>query len=232
MDMILVIDNYDSFTYNLVQYLRQLEADVNVVRNNAVGIKEIEAMQPAGILISPGPGRPASAGICLAVIRHFSGKIPILGVCLGHQSIAEAFGGEIIHAKRLMHGKTSMVTADGKGVFSGISKPFQAMRYHSLAVSGESLPQCLQVTAVSEDDEIMGIRHTTHCAEGIQFHPESIMTTVGKRLLRNFLKRVDTQKELTAAMEMGQNTSSSSPGLPSCPANRFNRFNQLNRQID
>ncbi|MFH0725259.1 MAG: aminodeoxychorismate/anthranilate synthase component II [Pseudomonadota bacterium] len=194
--MILVIDNYDSFTYNLVQYLRQLEAEVTVVRNNEIDIREITEMQPSGIVISPGPGRPATAGICLAAIRNFSGKIPILGVCLGHQSIAEAFGGQIVHAKRLMHGKTSTVTADGQGVFSGINKPFQAMRYHSLAVSRESLPECLRVTAVSEDDEIMGIRHHSHCTEGIQFHPESIMTTVGKRLLRNFLKEVEIQKEL------------------------------------
>jgi anthranilate synthase component II len=215
MKMILVIDNYDSFTYNLVQYLRQLEADVTVVRNDATDIQAIEQMRPSGILISPGPGRPASAGICLNVIRHFSGKTPILGVCLGHQSIAEAFGGTIIHAKRLMHGKTSVVTADGQGVFSGINKPFQAMRYHSLAVCGESLPKCLRVTAVSEDNEIMGIRHESHCTEGIQFHPESIMTTVGKRLLRNFLKQVDAEREGTSAEKANPSASSRPPGQPS-----------------
>lgn len=220
--MILVIDNYDSFTYNLVQYLRQLEVEVNIVRNDAVDIEEIEALRPSGILISPGPGRPGSAGICLAVIRHFSGKLPILGVCLGHQSIAEAFGGKIIHARRLMHGKTSVVTADGQGIFSGINKPFQAMRYHSLAVCGESLPKCLLVTAVSEDNEIMGIRHDSHCTEGIQFHPESIMTTVGKRLLRNFVKQIDAPKEVTPAME-GQPVSA--PHTPGRASNRINRFN-------
>lgn len=220
--MILVIDNYDSFTYNLVQYLRQLEAAVTVVRNDATDIEAIERMRPSGILISPGPGRPGSAGICLATIRHFSGKIPILGVCLGHQSIAEAFGGNIIHAKRLMHGKTSVVTADGQGVFSGINKPFQAMRYHSLAVCGETLPNCLLVTAVSEDNEIMGIRHEHHCTEGIQFHPESIMTTVGKRLLRNFLKQVDSHKEMTRTVEVEPVAPPRTPGRPSYRLNRFN----------
>lgn len=191
--MIIVIDNYDSFTYNLVQYLRQLGAAVDVVRNDAVTIDKLEAMAPAGILISPGPGRPRTAGISVAAIKHFSGKIPILGVCLGHQSIAEAFGGDIIHAKRLMHGKTSTVTSDGQGVFAGLKKPFQAMRYHSLAVSPETLPGCLTISAESEDHEIMGLRHATHTTEGIQFHPESIMTQVGKRLLRNYLKQVDAR---------------------------------------
>lgn len=220
--MILVIDNYDSFTYNLVQYLRQLDAEVTVIRNDTAGIKEIEAMEPSGIVISPGPGRPASAGICMAAIRHFSGKIPILGVCLGHQSIAEAFGGEIVHAKRLMHGKTSMVTADGKGVFQGINKPFQAMRYHSLAVSAESLPKCLMVTALSDDNEIMGIRHLDHRTEGIQFHPESIMTSVGKRLLRNFLKQVSLSTESPA--EPVPETSHRSNG--------FSLFSQSTRVLD
>jgi anthranilate synthase/aminodeoxychorismate synthase-like glutamine amidotransferase len=186
-----MIDNYDSFTYNLVQYLRQLGAQVEVIRNDAVTLEEVCAMRPAGIVISPGPGRPDTAGISLSLIGHFSGKLPILGVCLGHQSIAEAFGGDVIHAKRLMHGKTSEITADGQGVFAGINKPFQAMRYHSLAVSRETLPDCLTVTAESEDGEIMGLRHTSHRTEGIQFHPESIMTAVGKRLLRNFLKMVE-----------------------------------------
>ncbi len=188
--MILMIDNYDSFTYNLVQYLRQIGEDVRVARNDAITVGEIQTLSPAAIVISPGPGRPASAGISLDVIAKFSGHIPILGVCLGHQSIAHAFGGAVIAAKRLMHGKTSEITGDGKGIFTGIQKAFQAMRYHSLAVERESLPECLTVTATSEDGEIMGLRHRTHPTEGIQFHPESIMTPVGKRLLRNFLKMI------------------------------------------
>jgi len=188
--MIVMIDNYDSFTYNLVQYLRQLGAEVAVYRNAALTLDELSAMNPAGIVISPGPGRPESAGISIPTILEFSGKLPLLGVCLGHQSIAKAFGGSIISAKRLMHGKTSTVTSDGKGVFSGIDKPFQAMRYHSLVADPGDLPECLTVTATSEDGEIMGIRHKEHPTEGIQFHPESIMTQVGKRLLRNFLKQV------------------------------------------
>lgn len=186
--MMLMIDNYDSFTYNLVQYLEQIGVTVNTIRNDALSLADIKELAPQGIVISPGPGRPETAGISLDVIRNLSGKIPILGVCLGHQSIAEAFGGKIISAQRLMHGKTSTITADGKGIFSGIGKPFQAMRYHSLAVEKETLPDCLVVTAESEDGEIMGLRHQTHCTEGIQFHPESIMTPVGKRLLRNFVK--------------------------------------------
>ncbi len=190
--MILMIDNYDSFTYNLVQYLRQIGEDVVVKRNDAVTVDEIAAMAPQAIVISPGPGRPNSAGVSLDAIRRFSGKIPILGVCLGHQSIAHAFGGKVIAAKRLMHGKTSAITTDGKGVFAGIKQPFQAMRYHSLAVEKESLPDCLAVSATAEDGEIMGLRHRTHISEGIQFHPESIMTPVGKRLLRNFLKMIPT----------------------------------------
>jgi anthranilate synthase/aminodeoxychorismate synthase-like glutamine amidotransferase len=188
--MIVMIDNYDSFTYNLVQYLRQLGAEVSVFRNDALTLPELTAMNPAGIVISPGPGRPDSAGISIPAILEFSGKVPLLGVCLGHQAIAKAFGGSIISAKRLMHGKTSTVTSDGKGVFSGIDKPFQAMRYHSLVADPEDLPECLEVTATSEDGEIMGIRHLEHPTEGIQFHPESIMTQVGKRLLRNYLKQV------------------------------------------
>ena len=186
--MIVMIDNFDSFTYNLVQYLRELESPVTVFRNNAVSVSELEALHPSGIVISPGPGRPESAGVTLEVLKQFSGKIPILGVCLGHQSIAAAFGGEVVPAKRLMHGKTSQITADGETVYKGIRSPFQAMRYHSLAVSKASLPQCLYVTSEAEDGEIMGIRHKTHSTEGIQFHPESIMTPVGKRLLRNFLQ--------------------------------------------
>ena len=186
--MILMIDNFDSFTYNLVQYLRQLGADVQVVRNNAVSVEAIDAMAPAGIVISPGPGRPQAAGISMEVVRRFSGRIPILGICLGHQAIAAAFGGRIGSARHLMHGKTSTISADGEGVFRGVKSPFKAMRYHSLAVVGDSLPACLKITAGAEDGEIMGIRHREHPTEGLQFHPESIMTTIGKRLLRNFIK--------------------------------------------
>jgi len=186
--MIVMIDNYDSFTYNLVQYLRQLGAQVTVYRNDAVGIPDLTKMNPAGIVVSPGPGRPGAAGISMDAIRHFSGSIPILGVCLGHQAIAEAFGGKIISAKCLMHGKTSMIHADGKMLYNGINNPFQAMRYHSLAVERDTLPDCLMVSAQTDDGEIMGLRHRSHPTEGIQFHPESIMTPTGKRLLRNFLK--------------------------------------------
>ncbi len=185
--MIAVIDNYDSFTYNLVQYLQMLGADVRVVRNDAVSVDEVGGWSPDGIVISPGPCRPEDAGISIALIRTFSGRIPILGVCLGHQAIAAAFGGGVVRAKRLMHGKVSTITADGKTIYQGVQSPFQAMRYHSLAVSREGLPECLEVTAEAEDTEVMGIRHREHLTEGIQFHPESIMTPVGKRLLRNFL---------------------------------------------
>lgn len=186
--MIVIIDNYDSFTYNLVQYFRQLDAEVRIFRNDAISIQKITDLNPNGIVISPGPGRPDSAGISLAVIQSFSGRIPIFGVCLGHQTIAAAFGGQIVAAGRLMHGKTSTITADGKNLFQGINKPFQAMRYHSLAVSQENFPDDLEISARSEDGEIMGLRHRRHCTEGVQFHPESIMTPLGKRLLRNFLK--------------------------------------------
>ena len=186
--MILMIDNFDSFTYNLVQYLRQLGAEVQVARNNALTVDAVAQLAPEAIVVSPGPGQPQSAGISMDTIRTFSGRIPIIGICLGHQAIAAAFGSNIIAARQLMHGKTSTVTADGQAVYRGITKPFKAMRYHSLAVERASLPDCLTVTAESEDGEIMGIRHRTHMTEGLQFHPESIMTTVGKRLLRNFLR--------------------------------------------
>jgi anthranilate synthase/aminodeoxychorismate synthase-like glutamine amidotransferase len=186
--MLVMIDNYDSFTYNLVQYLEEMGEPVKVFRNDAVTVDRLADLDPAGIVISPGPGRPESAGISLSVIERFSGKIPILGVCLGHQAIGMAFGGRVVSAQRLMHGKTSTVTTDGKGLYNGIKKPFQAMRYHSLAVSRDGLPSCLTVVSESEDGEIMGLRHEDHPTEGIQFHPESIMTPVGKRLLRNFLK--------------------------------------------
>ena len=185
--MIFVIDNYDSFTYNLVQYLKMLGAQTTVARNDAVSLEDLEKQPPDGVVISPGPGRPETAGISLPLVRHFSGRIPILGVCLGHQAIALAFGGKVIGAKRLMHGKTSTIEADGKALYRGVNAAFSAMRYHSLAVEKETLPGCLQITAESEDGEIMGIRHNSHPTEGIQFHPESIMTPVGKRLLRNFL---------------------------------------------
>lgn len=187
--MILMIDNYDSFTYNLVQYLEQMDTSVKVVRNDAVSIADIASWNPEGIVISPGPGRPEASGLSLHVVKHFSGKIPILGVCLGHQAIAIAFGGEVIPAKRLMHGKTSMINSDGKMLYKGLRNPFEAMRYHSLAVSRENFPECLELSSEAEDGEIMGIRHRKHPTEGIQFHPESIMTRVGKRLLRNFLNK-------------------------------------------
>jgi anthranilate synthase/aminodeoxychorismate synthase-like glutamine amidotransferase len=189
--MILMIDNFDSFTYNLVQYLRQLGAEVQVARNNALTIDAIDQLAPEAIVVSPGPGQPQMAGISMEAIHTFSGRIPILGICLGHQAIAATFGGKIIAAKQLMHGKTSTVTADGQAVYRGVKEPFKAMRYHSLAVEPESLPDCLVVTAESEDGEIMGLRHRTHMTEGLQFHPESIMTTIGKRLLRNFLREAN-----------------------------------------
>jgi len=188
--MILMIDNYDSFTYNLYQYLCQLGADIKVVRNDAVDLSDLDTWDIDAIVISPGPGVPETAGISVSVIKHYSGKVPMLGVCLGHQAIGYAFGGKVVSAKRLMHGKTSTITADGKSIFKGIDKPFQAMRYHSLVVSRDGLPDCLEITAESEDGEIMGLRHRSHPTEGIQFHPESIMTPVGKRLLRNFIKNL------------------------------------------
>ncbi|MFZ2446385.1 MAG: aminodeoxychorismate/anthranilate synthase component II [Syntrophobacteraceae bacterium] len=186
--MLFMIDNYDSFTYNLYQYFRMLGAEVEVVRNDAVTTAEIRAAAPSAIVISPGPCRPEDAGVSMQAIREFSGKVPILGICLGHQAIAAAFGGNVVHAKRLMHGKVSTVTTDGKAIYKGIGNPFQAMRYHSLAVSEEGMPDCLEITAHAEDGEIMGIRHRQHLTEGVQFHPESIMTPVGKRLLKNFLE--------------------------------------------
>lgn len=185
--MLYMIDNYDSFTYNLYQYFRMLGADVRVERNDAVSVEEIEKLQPSAIVVSPGPCRPEDAGVSIAAIRKFSGVIPVLGICLGHQAIAAAFGAEVVHAKRLMHGKVSTITADGRAIYAGVSSPFQAMRYHSLAVAEQTLPEYLEVTARSEDGEVMGIRHKHHATEGLQFHPESIMTPVGKRLLRNFL---------------------------------------------
>jgi len=191
--MLFMIDNYDSFTYNLFQYFRMLGAEVEVARNDQVALHDIERLRPSAIVISPGPCRPEDAGVSVAAIKEFSGKIPILGICLGHQAIASAFGGVVVHAKRLMHGKVSTVTSDGKSIYGGISNPFQAMRYHSLAVSPGGLPECLEITAHAEDGEVMGIRHKEHLTEGVQFHPESIMTPVGKRLLKNFLKLANGQ---------------------------------------
>ena len=186
--MLLMIDNYDSFTYNLVQYFGELGEAVHVYRNDAITIKEIAAMKPERIVISPGPCSPAEAGISVAAIKEFAGKIPILGVCLGHQSIGAAFGGEIIHAQKLMHGKTSAIHHQGIGVFRALPNPFAATRYHSLAISRESLPDCLEITAWTEDGEIMGVRHRQHAVEGVQFHPESILSEHGHQLLQNFLK--------------------------------------------
>jgi anthranilate synthase/aminodeoxychorismate synthase-like glutamine amidotransferase len=185
--MVLMIDNYDSFTYNLVQYLGELGADLRVFRNDKITLDDIEALQPERIVISPGPCTPNEAGVSVPLIQRFAGKVPILGVCLGHQSIGQAFGGRIVRAKRLMHGKTSMIRHDGKGVFQNLPNPFEATRYHSLAIERETCPDCLEITAESEDGEIMGVRHKEFLVEGVQFHPESILTTVGKDLLRNFL---------------------------------------------
>jgi anthranilate synthase/aminodeoxychorismate synthase-like glutamine amidotransferase len=186
--MILMIDNYDSFTHNLVQYLMELEEDVAVYRNDAITTDQIAELAPAAIVISPGPGRPESAGVSVETIQRFSGQIPLLGVCLGHQSIGQAFGAKIIHAKAIMHGKTSMVTTDGETIYQGLSNPLEVMRYHSLVIDETTLPKKLIVTARSDDNEVMGIRHAEHPTEGVQFHPESIKTPAGKRMLRNFLK--------------------------------------------
>lgn len=185
--MILLIDNYDSFTYNLVQYLGELGADICVYRNDSISIEEIERLAPQRLLISPGPCTPKEAGISVEALRHFAGQLPVLGVCLGHQSLAFAFGGEIIRADRLMHGKTSMIHHDGKTIFEGLPNPFEATRYHSLIVSRNSLPADFEISAETVEGEIMGIRHTPSGAEGVQFHPESILTTAGKDLLNNFL---------------------------------------------
>ena len=186
--MLLVIDNYDSFTYNLVQYFGELGEDVRVYRNNKISIDQIDALHPSRIVVSPGPCTPKEAGISVVTIQHFAGRIPILGVCLGHQSLAVAFGGEVVRADRLMHGKTSKIHHDGKTVFRQLPNPFEATRYHSLLVNRSALPSCLEVSAETAEGEIMGLRHRSLCIEGVQFHPESILTTSGKDLLRNFLK--------------------------------------------
>ena len=186
--MILVIDNYDSFTYNLVQYLGELGQEVAVYRNDGITLDEITAMQPDHILISPGPCTPNEAGISLALIERFKGEIPILGVCLGHQALGQVFGGDVVRAERLMHGKTSEIIHDGKTIFEGIPSPYTATRYHSLIVKRETLPDCLEISAQTKEGEIMGLRHRSYPVEGVQFHPESIITAHGHQLLTNFLK--------------------------------------------
>lgn len=191
--MLLMIDNYDSFTYNVVQYFAELGADVLVKRNDEITIEEIEALNPSHLVISPGPCTPNEAGISVAAIKHFAGKLPILGVCLGHQSIGQAFGGHIIRAGKVMHGKTSDVYHEDKGVFAGLNNPFIATRYHSLVIDKTTLPDCLEVTAWTQNDdgsmeEIMGVQHKTLCIQGVQFHPESILTQHGHDLFENFLK--------------------------------------------
>jgi anthranilate synthase component 2 len=186
--MLLMIDNYDSFTYNLVQYLGELGEDVKVYRNDEITLAGVEKLKPARIVISPGPCRPNEAGVSVALITEFAGKIPILGVCLGHQAIGQAFGGRIVHAKQLMHGKTSAIHHDGRGVFRGLPDAYTATRYHSLVIERASLPACLEVSAWTDDGEIMGVRHKTLAVEGVQFHPESILTEHGHTLLRNFLQ--------------------------------------------
>ncbi len=185
--MLLMIDNYDSFTYNLVQYLGELGQDPKVYRNDKITIADIEKMKPERIVISPGPCTPKEAGISIEVIKRFAGKIPLLGVCLGHQSIGDAFGGDVIRAPYLMHGKTSMIHHDGKTIFRGLPNPFEATRYHSLIIKRETLPSVLEVSAWTDDGIIMGVRHKEFKVEGVQFHPESILTSAGKDLLRNFL---------------------------------------------
>ena len=185
--MLAMIDNYDSFTYNLVQYFGELGQTVTVFRNDQVSITEIEQLAPQYLVVSPGPCTPSEAGISVAAIAHFAGQIPILGVCLGHQSIAQAFGGNIVHAQQIMHGKTSLITHTGCGVFAGIANPFQATRYHSLVIEKSSLPDCFEITAWTEDGEIMAVKHKQYVLEGVQFHPESIVTEHGHALLENFL---------------------------------------------
>ena len=185
--MILVLDNYDSFTYNIVQYLGELGANIEVRRNDQITTDEIAALSPAKIVVSPGPCTPTEAGVSLETITRFAGHIPIFGVCLGHQAIGQAFGGRVVRAGRLMHGKVSLIHHDGRGVFAGMPQPFTATRYHSLLVERDSLPDCLEITAETTEGEIMGLRHKTFAVEGVQFHPESVLTEQGKRLLANFV---------------------------------------------
>lgn len=185
--MLLMIDNYDSFTYNLVQYLGELGQVIKVCRNDQITADEVGALSPERIVISPGPCSPLEAGVSNEIIRRFAGKVPILGVCLGHQCIGHVFGGEVVRAPRLMHGKTSMIHHDGKTIYQGLPNPFEATRYHSLIIRRETMPRCLEVTAETDQGEVMGVRHREHAVEGVQFHPESILTEAGKDLLRNFL---------------------------------------------
>ena len=185
--MIAMIDNYDSFTYNLVQYLGELGAEVKVFRNDEIALEELEALAPSHVVISPGPGTPDDAGITLALIERLAGRVPLFGVCLGHQAVGQAFGGRVVRAGRVMHGKTSRIRHDGTGVFAGIENDFVATRYHSLVVERESLPECLAVTAESEDGEIMGLRHRRFAVEGVQFHPEALLTQHGHKMLQNFI---------------------------------------------
>jgi len=186
--MLVVIDNYDSFTYNLVQYFGELKADPKVYRNDAITLDELKALNPTHICISPGPGTPDDAGISCEVIRQFGPKIPVFGVCLGHQSLAQVYGGKVIRAPRLMHGKTSLMIHEGSSVFKGLDNPLEATRYHSLIVEKETLPECLKITSWTDQDEIMGLQHKEHPVHGVQFHPESILTKQGKELVNNFLK--------------------------------------------
>ena len=192
---ILLLDNYDSFTYNLFQYLAELGADVTVVRNNKITLDEVAAMAPERIVISPGPGRPEGAGVSVELIRRFAGQVPILGVCLGHQCIGAAFGAAVVGAGEIMHGKSSLIRHDGEGVYTGLPNPFDAIRYHSLAVDAETLPEELLATSWSDTDALMGLRHREYALEGVQFHPESIMTTAGHDLLRNFLAMQEPARE-------------------------------------
>lgn len=196
--MILVIDNYDSFTFNLVQSFQELGEGIAVYRNDEITIEEIDMLKPAAVVISPGPGGPQDAGVSMRTIIHLGDRIPILGVCLGHQAIGAAFGGQVVSAKRLMHGKTSPIFSSGQGLFSGMEIPFQACRYHSLIVERESLPECLEITALTDQQEIMGIRHKRHPIEGVQFHPESILTPGGKRILKNFLTMAQAYRRTKA----------------------------------
>ena len=198
--MLLMIDNYDSFTYNLVQYLGELGAEVVVHRNDQITVQEMEKLSPERIMISPGPCTPNEAGVSMEAIKHFAGKLPILGVCLGHQAIGQVFGGKIVHAREIMHGKTSMIHHKGIGVFEGLANPYEATRYHSLVIEKETVPDCLEITAWTENpdgsmDEIMGVRHKEYAIEGVQFHPESILTEHGHDLLKNFLKAQENANE-------------------------------------
>jgi anthranilate synthase/aminodeoxychorismate synthase-like glutamine amidotransferase len=187
--MVLVIDNYDSFTYNLVQLLEYLKQEVKVYRNDRIDVPSMKALRPAALVISPGPCSPAEAGVSVEAIRHFGGAVPVLGVCLGHQAIAAAYGGRVVRAERVMHGKTSIIFHDGRSMYGAVPNPFEAVRYHSLIVEKHSLPQCLEVTAWTDEGEIMGIRHRHHLVEGVQFHPESILTREGTRIVQSFLQR-------------------------------------------